>query len=247
MVTILCADHDPYLTKLLEYALQREGFNPLLAHTGRETLRVARAEKVDLFLLDFAMSDLPGLKVLARLRSFSRAPVIMLAPGPDEEDALASFQLEADDYVVKPFNVQVLMKRIGALLRRSANLTRTPLNHRTVYRRRDFIFDPAASELAGHGMRVKLTPTECQILRLLFLHVGRVLSEEQILDAIRSCDNASHISVVKTHISHLRQKLSNLPHGPQLICTIPRNGYTLQRGDERSQMPAEGLSQESAS
>ncbi len=230
MLTILCADDDQYLIKLLRYALEREGFKALSAHTGSETLRVLRATRVDLVLLGTTMPDLSGRQVLDRLRSFSQVPVIMLASRvqEQEEDENASFQRDADDYVVKPFNMQVLMKRVAAVLRRAAGLTETRPSHQMAYRRRDFLFDLSSSEIVERGVRVKVTPTERQILRLLFLHQGKVLSKAQILDQIRGSDGDGNIGSVKTHVSHLRQKMRDLPEGAQLICTVPRSGYMLR-------------------
>jgi two-component system KDP operon response regulator KdpE len=249
MLTILCADDDEYLTKLLRHALEREGFKALPVHTGRETLRAVRTKRVDLILLDTTMSDLSGRQVLDRLRSFSPVPVIMLASRmqEQEDDEIASFQLGADDYAVKPFNIQVLMKRVGAVLRRTAGLTETRPSHEMIYRRREFLFDLSSSEIVEQGIRVKVTPTERQILRLLFLHQGHVLSKAQILDHIRGSDGDGNTGVVKTHVSHLRQKMRDLPEGAQLICTIPRTGYMLRSSDERDYTPIREFYQQFAS
>lgn len=234
MLTILCADDDQYLIKLLRYALEREGFKALSAHTGSETLRVLRATRVDLVLLGTTMPDLSGRQVLDRLRSFSQVPVIMLAARvqEQEEDENASFQRDADDYVVKPFNMQVLMMRIAAILRRTAGLAEAPPSHVMVYSSDDFAFDLKSRTIVIRGRCIRITRTESQILHLLFRYRGHVLSEEQILERIHGIYGKGSVSAIKTHVSNLRRKMKRLSEGIELICTIRGRGYMLRWGDE---------------
>jgi len=120
MGKILCVDDDPYLTDLLRYGFAREGFEVVSAATGREGLRLARTEPVDLVILDVNMPDMNGFKVLAALRAFATTPVITLTAHNQDEDVVAGFGGGADDYVTKPFSMQVLATRVKAVLRRAA-------------------------------------------------------------------------------------------------------------------------------
>src|SRR5919199_1598615 len=132
---------------LVRYALEREGFTVLRARTGREALSVVRSEQVNLVVLDNTLPDLVGLTVLNLLRGFSQVPVIMLASSMREDDVIASLQCGADDYVAKPFSVQVLINRITALFRAARRL-RPPLPRRgAVYHAGTFIFDSGLNEV----------------------------------------------------------------------------------------------------
>ena len=234
MASILCVDDDQYLMDLLHYALERDRFTVLRARTGREALSVVRSEPVNLVVLDSTLPDLVGLTVLNLLRGFSRVPVIMLASSMREEDVIASLQCGADDYVAKPFSVQVLINRITAVLRRTKGL-RQPLPRRgAVYHAGTFIFDSGLSEVLSEDVHVELTPTECNILHLLFLHAGQPLSAQRIIEHVWGDAHARNIAVVKTHIKRLRRKIKALPHSPEAIYTVPRAGYMVKHGDELS-------------
>jgi two-component system, OmpR family, KDP operon response regulator KdpE len=228
VASILCVDGDQYLMDLLRYALEREGFKVLLARTGREALSAVRREKVNLVVLESTLPDMAGLTVLSVLRGFSRVPVIMLASSMPEEDVIAILQRGADDYVAKPFSVQVLINRITAVLRRVRG-PRQPLPRRgAVYHAGDFIFDSGLNEVLSQGVHIKLTPTECCILHLLFLHTGHPLSAERIMEYVWGDDRARKIAVVKTHIKRLRRKIKTLPHSPEAIVTVPHAGYMVK-------------------
>jgi two-component system KDP operon response regulator KdpE len=234
VASILCVDDDQYLMDLLHYALEREGFTVLLTRTGREALSVVRSETVNLVVLDSTLPDLAGLTVLSLLRGFSRVPVIMLDASMREDDVIAALQRGADDYVAKPFSVHVLINRITAVLRRVRS-PRPPLPRRgAVYQAGDLVFDSGLNEVLSQDVHVKLTPTECHILHLLFLHAGHPLSAERIIEHVWGDAGARNIAVVKTHIKRLRRKLRTLPHSPEAIYTVPRAGYMVKHGDELS-------------
>jgi two-component system KDP operon response regulator KdpE len=234
VASILCVDDDQYLMDLLHYVLEREGFTVLRARTGREALGVVRSETVNLVVLDSTLPDLAGLTVLSLLRRFSRVPVIMLASSMREEDVIAGLQRGADDYVAKPFSVQVLINRISAVLRRVRGL-RQPLPQRgAVYHAGDFIFHSGLNEVLSQDVHVKLTPTEGYILHLLCLHAGQPLSAQRIIEHVWGEASARNSAVVKTHIKRLRRKIKTLPHSPEAIYTVPHAGYMVKHGDELS-------------
>jgi two-component system alkaline phosphatase synthesis response regulator PhoP len=219
---------------LLHYVLEREGLTVLRARTGREALSVVRSEQVNLVVLDSTLPDLGGLTVLNLLRGFSQVPVIMLASSMREEDAIAGLQCGADDYVAKPFSVQVFIYRIAAVLRRTRGL-RLPLPRRgTVYHAGTFIFDSGLNEVLSEDVHVELTPTESHILHLLLLHAGHPLPAERIIEHVWGDARARSSGVVKTHIKRLRRKIKALPHSPEAIYTVPHAGYMVKHGDELS-------------
>jgi DNA-binding response OmpR family regulator len=236
MAKILCVDDDQYLTDLLRYALAREGFEVRIAHTGRDALRLIRAESLDLIILDVNIPDMNGFKVLSSLRTFSQIPVVMLTARSQDEDIIAGFGQGADDYVAKPFSVQVLINRIKAVLRRAKPQPEQLPTGSATYQIQGAVFDPELNEIVGHDVRVRLTPTESRILHLLFLHEGQVLSAERIMERIWGYDSESDVNVIKTHIRHLREKISSLPHSPQPLRTLPGVGYVINQTDEHGQI-----------
>ena len=236
MAKILCVDDDQYLTDLLRYALAREGFEVRMAHTGRDALRLIRSESLDLIILDVNIPDMNGFKVLSSLRTFSQIPVVMLTARSQDEDIIAGFGQGADDYVAKPFSVQVLINRIKAVLRRAKPQPEQLPTGSATYQIQGAVFDAELNEIVGHDVRVRLTPTESRILHLLFLHEGQVLSAERIMERIWGYDSESDVNVIKTHIRHLREKISSLPESPQPLRTLPGVGYVINQTDEHGQI-----------
>ncbi len=230
MTRILCIDDDQYLTDLLRYGFAREGFDVSTVETSREGLRRARAERFDAILLDVNIPDMNGFKALAALRTFCTTPVIMLTAHAQDEDIIAGFDGGADDYVSKPFSMQVLVTRVKAVLRRTMVPSIEPLfdTEGHVQRVAGASLDIERNELAATGgVCVRLTPTESRILQLLLAHEGQVLSAERIMGRIWSYNSDSDIAVVKTHIRRLREKVLRLPGAPQPIRTVPGVGYML--------------------
>jgi DNA-binding response OmpR family regulator len=242
VATILCVDDDQYLMDLLRYALERDRFRVLLAGTGRQALSAVCAHKVHLIVLDIALPDMSGLKVLRLLRAFSRVPVIMLTASTREEDVIASLQGGADDYVAKPCSVPVLLKHITAVLRRvrGPRVVLPPAG--AVYHARDFIFNSGTNEVRSQDTSVRLTHTESRILHLLFLQAGRPLSAQRIIEHVWGDDSERTIAVVKTHIKHLRRKMQMLPNSPEAIYTVRRGGYMVKLSDalSRRRAPVQG-------
>lgn len=230
MATILCVDADQYLSDLVRYALVRAGFEVQVAYTGGDARRLIRAARFDLILLDVNLPDMHGLQVLAVLRTFSRVPVVLLTTRTREEDIIAGFGQGADDYVVKPVSMPVLIERVKAVLRR-ATAHRAPLPEPAcgpTYRLQGAIFDAAVHAIVSDGQCVTLTPTESRILHLLAAHAGHALSAERIWERIWGYDSESDVNVIKTHIRHLRAKIGRLPGDPQPIRTVPGVGYVVQ-------------------
>lgn len=236
MATILCIDDDCYLTDLLRYALMREGFEVLIAHTGREALRLQQAENLSLAVLDVDLPDMDGFNVLSALRTFTQLPVIILSTRARDEDVIAGFLHGADDYVAKPFSVQVLINRIKAVLRRvMPRQDQVPRTDARTYRMAAAVFDANVNELVGmDDTRIKLTPTESRILHLLCVHEGQVLSSGQIFELVWGYGSKSDTNVIKTHIRHLREKIGCLPGMSEVIATLPARGYVIRQAAAES-------------
>lgn len=234
MATILCAADDHLLTDLLCYALTRQGFRVHVAHKGRQAQQIMRMEPIDLVLLDANLPDISGVEVLASLRKVWATPVVMLSPSTPEEDVIAWFQRGADGYMARPFNMQVLIAQITAILRRVESLAPTTTAAAatgTIYHLPGVHFDAGRNQIVSQDRCLALTPCESRILHLLCLHRGRVFSAERILEQVWGYDSASSANVVKSHIARLRFKISTLSDEANAIRTLPGAGYMVPRDD----------------
>jgi DNA-binding response OmpR family regulator len=232
MTRILCVDDNDALTDLLCYGFAREGFEVTTAASGREALRMVRADSFDLITLDINLPDINGIKVLSILRAFSSIPIVILTARAQDEDVIAGLDAGADDYVIKPFNLEVLVLRAKAVLRRmQLHATSMAIGQDGAeYRVAGALLDTAANELVtDEGIRVRLTPTERRILQTLLAHEGQALSSDRIVEYIRGYTKAADSAIVKTHIRRLREKIATLPGAPSPILTLPGVGYITHR------------------
>lgn len=231
MTTILCIDDDAYLTDLLSYAVRRAGYVLHVAASGAAALPLVQASGVDLIVLDLDLPDTAGLTLLPQLRAVSAVPILVLTGNAQEEQLVRSFALGADDYVTKPFSMEVLLARLQNLLRRAdreaAGGIRRPTS--TVLALDGCLFDTTLHELVAGAVRVRLTPMESAILCLLCTHAGQLHSAERILEQVGGYETESDTKVIKTHIRHLRAKMEDLPTQPDVIRTVPGRGYMVER------------------
>lgn len=232
MATILCAADDHLLTDLLSYALTRQGLRVHVAHTGRQAQQIMRMEPIDLLLLEARLPDMSGLEVLSSLRKVSATPVVMLSPSTSEEEVIAWFHGGADGYMARPFNMQVLIAQVTAILRRAASLapeTPAALAPSAIYHLPGLQFDPGHNQIRSQDRCLALTPCESRILHLLCLHRGHVFSAERILEHVWGYDSTSSANVVKSHIARLRLKIGTLSDASSAIRTLPGAGYMVPR------------------
>jgi len=229
--TILLVNDDDQETDLLRYALARDGFDIAIVDTGREAVSRVHALKPALVILDANLRDVDGFSILATLRAATTVPVIVLTARATDDDVLTGFRLGADDYVTKPFNMQILVARVRAVLRHGHTGARQVVIEPATGPLHDLggaIFDSAKNELRAPGVRLALTPTESRILEFLLAHRGRALTPERILEHARwGQESLSDVRVIRTHMYHLRAKLGRLPGAPPHIRTVSGAGYIL--------------------
>jgi two-component system OmpR family response regulator len=221
---VLVVDDEPAITELLSTALRYMGYQVTTAGTGMAALDAAATAAPDLVVLDVMLPDIDGFEVCRRLRdSRDFVPVIFLTARDAEEDRVAGFIRGGDDYVTKPFSLEELTLRIGALLRR----TRGPGGQPEVrLRYRDVEMDEDRHQVWRSGTELTLSPTEFRLLRYFLLNRERVLSKQQILDHVWQYDFNGDENVVETYVSYLRRKLE--PLGPPVIRTVRGFGYVLR-------------------
>jgi two-component system OmpR family response regulator len=219
---LLLVDDEDNLRSMLEAALRHNGFEVHPAATGREAIDAVPEVRPDLIVLDVMLPDLDGFEVCRRLRTNgSRTPVLFLTARDATEDKVRGLTLGGDDYLVKPFSLEELIARIGAVLRR-AGLSRPD----AVLSCGDLALDDDAHRVTRGGEEMPLSPTEYNLLRYLLVNRDRVLSKTQILDHVWQYDFGGDGGVVETYIGYLRRKVDN--REPRLIHTIRGVGYVIR-------------------
>jgi two-component system phosphate regulon response regulator PhoB len=221
---VLVVEDEDSLATLLQYNLQKEGYEVSLAGDGEEALLMVDERLPDLIVLDWMLPKVSGIEVCRRLRQRNETrnvPVVMLTARGEETDRVRGLDTGADDYVVKPFSMTELSARIRAVLRR----IRPGLAEDRV-RRGDILIDRVAHRVKRAGQEIHLGPTEFRLLDYLMQHPGRVFSREQLLDAVWGSDVYVEARTVDVHIGRLRKALGATDDGDP-IRTVRSAGYSL--------------------
>lgn len=227
--SILIVEDERAVARGLEYALQDEGFDVLIAETGQDALGLARTQDPDLILLDIRLPDISGFDVCRQLRQEGkRQPILMLTALDEPVDKVLGLELGADDYVVKPYNLRELIARIRALLRRAyGELSKSSQGETITFG--DVVLDLEQLRVTRAGLAIYLTPTEFRLLRYLTSHPNRPVSRENLIEAVWGYDSdIGSDRTVDVHIRHLRQKLEPNPADPRWLVTVRGFGYKFQ-------------------
>jgi len=223
---ILVVDDEPSIVDAVSTALGYEGYEVATAGDGRRALELVDQFTPDLLVLDIMMPGLDGVSLTKRLRRDGYdVPVLFLTARTDPEDRIEGLQAGADDYVAKPFTLGEVVARVQAILRRTrGSMPSGPL------RFADLVLDEERHEVRRNGDLVKLTATEFNLLQYFMENPRRVLSKQQILDAVWHYDFDGDPNIVETYVSYLRRKLEKC--GAPLIHTIRLVGYVLREDGE---------------
>ena len=227
---ILVVDDEPKIVKLAPDYLEQSGYGVLTAVNGPQALAAARADKPDLVVLDLNLPGMDGLDVCRQLRRESDVPIIMLTARIEETDRLIGLELGADDYITKPFDVNVLLARVKAVLRRydKAAPAAAPTPERLEVG--DLVIEVSAHVATLNGKRLELAPREFALLHALALNPGQVMSVESLLTQVWGAEYSGESQVVYVHIRWLREKIKVDPKYPKRIVTVRGVGYKLETG-----------------
>jgi DNA-binding response OmpR family regulator len=223
---VLIVDDDALLRRSLAFNLHKAGYRASTAATAEDALAQVRLDPPDLVLLDIGLPGMDGLDALRSLRQQIDVPVIFLTARRRELDQVVGLELGADDYVTKPFDIDVLLARIKAVLRR-ASAAPLPVNARALLAAGDIEIDPAAHTVTVGGRTVDLTPREFDLLYALALEAGHVVSVDDLLARVWGTEYVGEPQVVYVHIRWLREKLEEDPEQPRRIVTVRGVGYKL--------------------
>jgi len=225
MSTVLVVDDEPVVRDVVVRYLEHEGFETLIAADGDSARALIEEREPTLVVLDVMLPGIDGLEVCRRLRAspdWAALPIVMLTARGEDVDKIVGLELGADDYLAKPFNPRELLARVRAVLRRG----RAPAAGAR-FRAGELEIDFDAREVTVDGRRVVLTHHEFELLAALARAAGRVLSREQLMDALTGQDYEAFDRSIDVHVSRLRQKLGDDPRKPRLIKTIRGSGYVL--------------------
>jgi DNA-binding response OmpR family regulator len=223
---VLLVEDDSRLGAMVAEYLGRHDLDVTVVPDGERGLAALRRGRFDVVLLDVMLPGLDGFEVCRRIRAapeWAALPVLMLTARGEDVDKIVGLELGADDYLAKPFNPRELLARIRAVLRRGAGAPRARLAAGGLR------LDLDAREVSVDGRRVVLTHYEFELLAALARAGGRVLSRDQLMDAVRGQEVEAFDRSVDVHVSRLRAKLEKDPRAPRYIKTVRGVGYALVR------------------
>ena len=222
---ILAIEDEAAMRRFLRISLESNGYRWIEAETARDGLAQAAQHNPKLVLLDLGLPDLDGLEVTARLREWTRTPIIVISARGQEEDKVRALDAGADDYLTKPFGVGELLARIRVALRHAQGVAR-PTS--AVIEIGTLKLDLDRREVFVAGKEVHLTPIEYKLLALLARHAGKVLTHRQILKEVWGPNQAATSHYLRVHMAELRKKIESNPGRPAWLTTEPGVGYRLR-------------------
>ncbi len=227
--TILVVDDEVQIRKMLGIFLDASDFKIEESDSGKQAVRMCASVKPDLVLLDLGLPDMDGKDVIGEIRGWSQVPIIVLSVRASDEEIVAALDRGADDYVIKPFNADVLMARINANLRKAAvkEAGEPELTNGSIR------MDLVRHEVYMDDQKIALTPKEYELLRYFMVNRGKMLTHKQILKEIWGPAHGEDTQYVRVYIGQLREKVESNPASPQLIITEPGIGYRMEMLPEK--------------
>ncbi|MGP6140727.1 response regulator transcription factor [Jeotgalibaca sp. A127] len=243
MKKVLVVDDEESIVILLSYNLEKNGYEVITAHDGKEGYDLAMSQSFDFIILDLMLPSMDGMDICKRLRQEKiETPILMLTAKNDELEKIIGLELGADDYMTKPFSPREVLARMKAILRRTGNLQNSDSSDETAEQVAlenevikeekveigEIIIFPDLYEVQVRGEVIDITPKEFELLLYMAKRANRILSREQLLNAIWNFDYAGETRIVDVHISHLREKIEEDTKKPQYIKTVRGFGYKFE-------------------
>ena len=225
---ILVVDDEPQITRVLKTTLSSHGYGTRTARDGDEALQIFRDWAPDLIITDLRMPNMDGLELCRHVRQKSQVPIIVLSVKGEEKIKVEALDAGADDYVTKPFNVNELLARVRAALRRS--MARQEPESPAI-QVGDFHVDLQARTVRVKDRAVHLTPKEFDLLVYLARHPGKVVTHRVLLAAVWGANSVEQPEYLRVFVGHLRKKLEPDEGSPRYILTEPWVGYRFEPGD----------------
>jgi DNA-binding response OmpR family regulator len=224
--TILTADDDPQILRLVARNLQLDGYEVIAVADGQAALEQIEAHAPDLVLLDIMMPRMDGFTLTQRVREFSSVPIILLTARGQDQDKIHGLDLGADDYLTKPFSVEELLARVRAVMRRAQYATDAHAMSATTTTG-ELTIDYTQHLVTMRGREVTLTPTEYRILAYLAQNAGRVITQDLLLEQVWGPEYTGESHMLQVNVNRLRRKIEDDHTRPRYILTKVGVGYLL--------------------
>ena len=221
---ILLVDDDALMRRSLAFNLEQAGYDCQTASSAEDALSIVSKSHFDLVLLDIGLPGIDGLEALRTLRDEHHLAVIMLTARRRELDQVLGLELGADDYITKPFDVDVLLARVKAVLRRTAN-SRSPSAANDPVGAGDLMINLASHQAFIHGKELVLSPREFDLLHSLVKVAGNVVSTDDLISQVWGAEFEGQPQVVYVHVRWLREKIEEDPDHPKRILSVRGVGY----------------------
>jgi len=228
MSRVLVVDDEPQILRALVVNMRARGYDVHTASDGATALRVAGQHPPDLVILDLGLPDMEGTAVIAGLRGWTTAPIIVLTGRTEQVQKIAALDAGADDYVTKPFGIEELFARMRAVSRRVTAQTAPSV------RLGEWVVDLAAHRVrpaSGEGEDQKLTPTEWRILEILVRNPGRLITKQHLLHEVWGPSYDTETNYLRLYLAQLRRKLEPNPARPAYLLTETGMGYRFRPDD----------------
>ena len=221
---VLVIDDEPQILRALRINLSVRGYEVVTAATGTAALHAAAEHRPDVVILDLGLPDMSGIDVLAGLRGWLSAPVIVLSARTDSSDKVEALDAGADDYVTKPFGMDEFLARLRAAVRRGTAAS----DDEPVIETASFTVDLAAKKVTRNGAEIHLTPTEWGMLEMLVRNRGKLVGREELLKEVWGPAYAKETHYLRVYLAQLRRKLEADPSHPKHLLTEAGMGYRFQ-------------------
>ena len=228
MYNILVCDDDKEIVEAIEIYLTKEGYNILKAYNGEEALKIIEENEIHLVILDIMMPKINGIQVASKIRENKGVPIIMLSAKSEDYDKINGLNTGADDYITKPFNPLELIARVNSQIRRYTSLGSITQKQDNVYKTGNLEINDDTKEVFVDGNKIKLTPTEYNILKFLTKNKGMVFSINQIYEHVWEDEAYGAENIIAVHIRHIREKIEINPKEPKYLKVIWGIGYKIE-------------------
>ena len=222
MTFVLVVDDDPAILRTLSINLRARDYDVETAADGRSALQIVDERMPDVVILDLGLPDLDGVEVLKRLRAYTQVPVVVLSARHESDDKVEALDEGADDYVTKPFDMEELLARVRAAIRRSGS-EGAPL----VVESGDVRLDITERLATRAGKDVRLTPTEWHIVEVLARREGRLVRQTELLREVWGPAYDRETNYLRVYLAQIRRKLETDPSRPRIFITDPGIGYRM--------------------
>jgi two-component system response regulator RegX3 len=227
MTRVLVVDDEESFRETLAFMLRKEGFDVATAATGQDALDDLERDGADLVLLDLMLPGVSGTEVCRQIRQRTKTPVIMVTAKDSEVDKVVGLELGADDYVTKPFSTRELLARMRAVLRRS-DANDILDSDEDVLTAGAVRMDVERHIVTVDDRQVQLPLKEFELLRMLLLNAGRVMTRTQLIDRVWGSDYVGDTKTLDVHVKRLRSKIEKDPANPTMLTTVRGLGYKFE-------------------